>query len=196
MVSLWSGSDAKNNNEVINRHIASIKGGDNQGGWDKRFTKKILELSGEDLDEFELLFPEDDIQIEYKNGAGSWKPISTASAGQKTAAILALILAQGKKPLLLDQPEDDLDNRLIYDLVVDQLRISKESRQIIVVTHNANIPVNGDSEHIIVMDAESKYIKPKACGCIEEPQIKEAIREIMEGGVEAFEVRSRRYKNL
>lgn len=196
MANLWSEPDVVKNNEVFNRHIANIKSGDNQGIWDRRFIKKIRELSGEDFDEFELLFPEDDIQIEYKNGAGEWKSISTASAGQKTAAILTLILSQGKRPLLLDQPEDDLDNRLIYDLVVDQLRMSKESRQIIVVTHNANIPVNGDSEHIIVMDAESKYIKPLVCGCIEEPEIKHAIREIMEGGVEAFEMRSRRYNNL
>lgn len=196
LVNFWTEGDGVKNNEDFNKHIANILDGGNKGNWDKRFSKKIRELSGENLDEFDLLFPEDEIIIEYQNGAGKWKPISTASAGQKTAAILTLILSHGKKPLLLDQPEDDLDNRLIYDLVVDQLRISKETRQIIVVTHNANIPVNGDSEHIIVMDAESKYIKPLTTGCIEEPAIKSAICEIMEGGTEAFNMRSERYKNL
>ncbi|MDX2067062.1 MAG: AAA family ATPase [Haliscomenobacter sp.] len=196
LVNFWTEGDGVKNNEDFNKHIADILDGGNKGDWDKRFSKKIRELSGENLDEFDLLFPEDEIIIEYQNGAGYWKPISAASAGQKTAAILTLILSHGKKPLLLDQPEDDLDNRLIYDLVVDQLRISKETRQIIVVTHNANIPVNGDSEHIIVMDAESKYIKPLTTGCIEEPDIKSAICEIMEGGTEAFNMRSERYKNL
>lgn len=196
LTELWSEGESEESNKVFNKHLTDLQDGSNRGGWDSRFVTKIKNLSGESFDDFDLLFPEDEIQIEYKNSAGLWKPISNASAGQKTAAILTLILSQGTKPLLLDQPEDDLDNRLIYDLVVDQLRISKESRQIIVVTHNANIPVNGDSEHIIVMDAESKYIKPLACGCIEEQKIKDSICEIMEGGTEAFDMRSRRYKNM
>lgn len=197
MISLWAFQNSMSDNNLkITQHIEDIRQGGNKGDWSGKFLTKIRGLLDASLDEFDLLFPEDDIKIEYSNSAGQWKPISNASPGQKTAAILTLILSQGTKPLLLDQPEDDLDNRLIYDLVVDQLRISKESRQIIVVTHNANIPVNGDSEHIIVMDAESKHIKPLACGCIEEQPIKDAICEIMEGGIDAFDMRSRRYKNI
>ena len=196
LIGLWSEGDAVTNNSVFNQHLADIRQGRNAGSWEGRFISKIKTLSGESFDDFELLFPEDAIQIEYRNDAGVWKPISNVSAGQKTAAILTLILSQGTKPLLLDQPEDDLDNGLIYDLVVDQLRKSKESRQIIVVTHNPNIPVNGDSEYIIVMDAESKGIRQLAGGCIEEQPIKDAICKIMEGGIDAFDMRSRRYKNM
>jgi ABC-type enterochelin transport system ATPase subunit len=164
--------------------------------FDKRFLTKIKTLNGEQLNSFDLMFPEDIIQLEYKTNAGDWKVLSNASAGQKTAAILTLILSEGNKPLILDQPEDDLDNYLIYDLVVDQLRKSKESRQIITVTHNANIPVNGDSEVIIVMDSETKHLNPKFIGTIEENEIKTAVCSIMEGGTDAFEMRSKRYQNL
>ena len=88
------------------------------------------------------------------------------------------------------------DNYLIYDLVVDQLRKSKESRQIITVTHNANIPVNGDSEVIIVMDSETKYLSPKQIGTIEDTEIKKSVCSIMEGGTDAFNMRSKRYQNV
>ncbi|TAF45930.1 MAG: hypothetical protein EAZ51_04570 [Sphingobacteriales bacterium] len=148
------------------------------------------------MDSCDLMFPEDVIQLEYKTNAGVWKALSNASAGQKTAAILTLILSEGNKPLILDQPEDDLDNYLIYDLVVDQLRKSKESRQIITVTHNANIPVNGDSEVIIVMDSETKHLSPKLIGTIEDDEIKKAVCSIMEGGTDAFNMRSKRYQNV
>ncbi|PWK28224.1 hypothetical protein LV89_01005 [Arcicella aurantiaca] len=159
------------------------------------FTNKVHILNDESLIDLDLLFPEDEIQIEYKVG-NTYKSISNASAGQKTAAILTLLLSHGTKPLILDQPEDDLDNRLIYDLVVDQMKNSKEIRQIIVVTHNANIPVNGDSEHIIVMDSETKHIQVKLTGSVETKEIKQEICNIMEGGIDAFDMRSKRYGEL
>ncbi|WP_158214408.1 AAA family ATPase, partial [Staphylococcus aureus] len=77
--------------------------------------------------------------------------LSNASAGQKTSAILSMILAYGNSPLILDQPEDDLDSQLINNLIVRSIITKKENRQILIVTHNANIPVNGDSEWLISM---------------------------------------------
>ena len=152
-------------------------------------------MNDKSLIDLDLLFPEDEIQIDYKVG-NTYKSILNASAGQKTAAILTLLLSHGTTPLILDQPEDDLDNRLIYDLVVDQMKTSKEVRQIIVVTHNANIPVNGDSEHIIVMDSETKHIQVKFTGSVETKEIKQEICNIMEGGIDAFDMRSKRYGEL
>jgi ABC-type enterochelin transport system ATPase subunit len=122
--------------------------------------------------------------------------LSTASAGQKTTAILTIILSQGKIPLLLDQPEDDLDNRLVYELIVDRLRQAKEHRQIIVVTHNANIPVNGDAEYIVSMDSESKKLKIFCAGTVEQAEVKKEICDVMEGSELAFDMRARRYKQL
>ncbi len=197
MIEYWSGTDIKRANKGVFDIIVGIHNGTNAGAdFDKRFITKVKGLNGEQLDSCDLMFPEDVIQLEYKTNAGVWKALSNASAGQKTAAILTLILSEGNKPLILDQPEDDLDNYLIYDLVVDQLRKSKESRQIITVTHNANIPVNGDSEVIIVMDSETKHLSPKLIGSIEDDEIKKAVCSIMEGGTDAFNMRFKRYQNV
>jgi len=138
--------------------------------------------------------PEDEIEVSYKqNGSRTYKLLSNASAGQKCSAILTYILSHGKIPLLLDQPEDDLDNHLISDLVVERLRKCKEERQIIVVTHNANIPVNGDSEYIVALDSNSNYINILTSGTLEENSLKTEICNVMEGGEDAFKMRSKRY---
>lgn len=68
-----------------------------------------------------------------------------------------MILAYGNSPLILDQPEDDLDSQLINNLIVRSIITKKENRQILIVTHNANIPVNGDSEWLISMEIQKKY---------------------------------------
>lgn len=176
--------------------IVSIKEtGQDDDRFSKRFNTLIKGLNDEQTDKIRLLYPEDKIEVQYKaNDAAGFKSISNASAGQKTSAILTFLLSYGSAPLLLDQPEDDLDNQLIYDLIVDRLANSKNKRQIIVVTHNANIPVNGDSEWVIAMNSESKDIEVLYEGSIEDPRVKEAICTIMEGGSEAFKLRAKRYK--
>ncbi|MCW5198069.1 AAA family ATPase [Clostridium perfringens] len=141
-----------------------------------------------------MLLPEDEIKIQYKSKkSGEYKPIHNASAGQRTSAILTFILSDGVNPLILDQPEDDLDNHLIYSLIVEGLKASKENRQIIVVTHNANIPVNGDAELIISMNSSSKSIGVLEAGTLENEKIKSEICDVMEGGENAFIMRANRY---
>lgn len=194
LVTRWNTGDTERNNKKVNEIISSIREDNTESDFSTRFHTKIRGLNGEQLDEFSLLFPEDEIVIEYRKGESEiFKSISNASPGQKSAAILTLLLSHGEGPLILDQPEDDLDNYLIYDLIVEQLLHSKDNRQIIVVTHNANIPVNGDSEQIVIMDSESKLIKVKDSGTIENSIIKDEICKVMEGGTEAFEMRSKRY---
>lgn len=161
------------------------------------FKNVIKGLTDAQMDKLMLLMPEDEIEVQYKMTKSSpFKSLSTASAGQKTTAILTFILSFGNSPLILDQPEDDLDNRLVYDLIVERLKVAKEKRQIIIVTHNANIPVNGDAEYIISMDSESKYLKILADGCVDKSEIKKEICDVMEGSEAAFDMRSRRYKNI
>lgn len=123
--------------------------------------------------------------------------INDGSPGQKSAAILAFILNSGDNPLIIDQPEDDLDNSLIYSLIVKSIRRMKSKRQIIIVTHNPNIPVLGDAEGIFILDRNSNgkviFRKNKKAGCIEEKVIREGICEIMEGGEVAFKKREEKY---
>lgn len=160
-----------------------------------RFKNAIRSLSETAMDELEIFMPEDEVVVKYKpENSGSFKSLSTASAGQRTTAILTFLLSFGEIPLLLDQPEDDLDNRLVYDLIVDRLKIAKSSRQIIIVTHNANIPVNGDAEYIISMDSESKSASILHSGTLEREEIKREICDVMEGSERAFKMRSDRYK--
>ncbi|MEI6349348.1 MAG: PHP domain-containing protein [Bacteroidota bacterium] len=159
------------------------------------FVNLVKSLNDAQIDEIELMMPEDEIEVQYKpTPTAAFKSLSTASAGQKTTAILTFILSYGNLPLILDQPEDDLDNRLVYELIVDRLKQAKEKRQLIVVTHNANVPVNGDAEYIISMDTESKALKVLHTGTVEQVSIKKEICDVMEGGEIAFEMRSKRYK--
>jgi len=108
--------------------------------------------------------------------------------------MLPLIALVENAPLIIDQPEDNLDNRLVGKMLVDVLANLKEKRQIIVATHNPNIVVSGDSEQVIVLDAVSgnKGIC-KFAGSIDKPEIVNWVIDIMEGGKEAFRVRSKRY---
>ena len=89
-----------------------------------------------------------------------------------------------------------MDNRLVYELIVDKIRQIKEERQVIIVTHNANIPVNGDAEYVISLASNSKNIKIEAEGSLENEIIKHEICEIMEGGEEAFKTRAKRYASI
>ena len=156
---------------------------------------------------------DDSIQISFLKDGGrpdhtaDWQDITQGSPGQRTAAMLGFVLHHGSEPLVLDQPEDDLDTEWISTLVVRELRASRSSRQIIVVTHNANIPVNGDAERVIVLENNAGVIRLRCttqrvgvrdevvthCGAIEVANVRGDIQNIMEGGIRAFVLRERKY---
>ncbi|HRR42477.1 MAG TPA: AAA family ATPase, partial [Syntrophales bacterium] len=161
---------------------------------DKRFGSHLAKLPPEALDRLDLWYPEDSLDVEYSSSADrqTFRPIQEGSPGQKTAALLAFLLSYGTEPLILDQPEDDLDNHLIYDLIVTQLREIKRRRQVIVVTHNANIVVNGDAELVIAMVARNGQTQIETSGSLQEKTVRRTICDVMEGGEKAFEQRYRR----
>lgn len=142
------------------------------------------------------VIPEDKVDISLVEN-GNVTDINEGSPGQKCAALLAFILNSGDNPLIIDQPEDDLDNSLIYNLVVKSIRKIKNRRQIIIVTHNPNIPVLGDAEGIIILERNSEgkvvFRENKKAGCIEEKVIRQGICNIMEGGEDAFRKREAKY---
>jgi len=152
----------------------------------------------ESVDAFELetavglWFPEDRLQLRYSQDGGAFQDLEQASPGQKTTALLTVILQLGDDPLILDQPEDDLDNKLISDLVVKALRRNKGHRQVIVVTHNANVVVNGDAELVVVMKGNLPVPTAEIEGTIQLDAVKDAICLILEGGEPAFAARYRR----
>jgi ABC-type lipoprotein export system ATPase subunit len=154
--------------------------------------KRIESLPNEAFDELAVWFPEDEVVLEYRPQKDKpYKNIALASAGQKTAAILSFLLVHGNEPLLLDQPEDDLDNALVSELVVEQLRNNKANRQLLVVTHNANIVVNADAELVTTMDFDGQ-IKLASAGGLQEITVRQDICRVMEGGEIAFRQRYKR----
>lgn len=122
------------------------------------------------------------------------RPVEHLSPGQRSSAMLPLISLTEHAPLVIDQPEDNLDNRLVGKMLVNILTDLKEKRQIIVATHNPNIVVSGDAEQVIVLEAQSdtKGICARS-GSIDTPEIVDSVLDLMEGGKEAFLTRQRRY---
>lgn len=129
----------------------------------------------------------------------AWQALEDLSTGQKATAVLLLLLLESEAPLVVDQPEDDLDNRFITEGVVPRMREEKQRRQFLFSTHNANIPVLGDAELIVGLAAtgEAEHgrarIAPEHMGSIDARPVRELVEEILEGGKEAFERRRRKY---
>lgn len=130
-----------------------------------------------------------------------FKDIRDLSQGQKVVAMIDFILAYSDfvddyRPLIIDQPEDNLDTRYIYLSLVKQLRDVKDKRQIIIATHNATIVTNSVADKVFVMESDGE------CGWIEmqgypgEKKIKEAIVNYLEGGIDSFKHKQEIYKNI
>lgn len=151
------------------------------------------------IEELELT-PRTDIELNIgAQGSPVWRPLNRLSTGQKATALLLLLMLEEQGPLIIDQPEDDLDNQFIYAGIVPRLRGLKGKRQLIFASHNANIPVLGDAELISVMnvhhdsDVAAGVSPPEHRGSIDEPRVRELVEELLEGGRKAFEIRRYRY---
>ena len=132
----------------------------------------------------------------YMSREGEYIPFDNASAGQQATALLRTLLNQAGPPLLIDQPEEDLDNPVIHE-VVQQIWSAKTRRQLIFASHNANLVVNGDAELVVWCDnrrqGDQSGGKVAGEGAIDVEHIRTAIKQVMEGGDRAFELRMRKY---
>lgn len=159
--------------------------------------RRILEAYRAAIDPLLLeVVPIDDrVNIEL-NVSGSAEPLfkdaSGLSRGQKCTALLPLLLARRDTPLLIDQPEDNLDNHFIYETVVESIRRLKGRRQMVFVTHNANIPVLAEADLVVVLNSDGKRGIVERAGSLDE--CREQIIDLLEGGREAFELRRQRYQ--
>ena len=128
-----------------------------------------------------------------------WQKLEDLSTGQKATAVLLLLLLDSDAPLIVDQPEDDLDNRFITECVVPRMKEEKRRRQFIFATHNANVPVLGDAELIVGMTAKGESEEGQAAlsaahmGSIDTRRVKRLVEEVLEGGRAAFERRRAKY---
>ena len=128
--------------------------------------------------------------IELLDGE-TFKESTQLSTGQRCTTILPILLTQSERPLLIDQPEDNLDNAFVYDTIVKALRTVRGSRQVIFVTHNPNIPVLGEAERVFVFSSDGRHAALKQVGTVDD--CKDHIERILEGGREAFLQRKARY---
>ena len=133
---------------------------------------------------------EDEPQIELKDGA-DYKNSAGLSTGQRCTVILPILLFESERPLLIDQPEDNLDNAYVYDTIVKSLREVKRGRQLIFVTHNPNIPVLGEAERVFVFNSDGRHGTVSRQGSVDD--VKGHIEHLLEGGAEAFKLRMAKY---
>jgi energy-coupling factor transporter ATP-binding protein EcfA2 len=115
------------------------------------------------------------------------------SDGQRNTAALALLLVQEGGPLVIDQPEDELDSNFVFKELIPMLREVKSKRQLIMATHNANLPVNGDSELVYAFEARAGRGNMHANGGLDQAAVTKAVLDIMEGTEEAFRRRREKY---
>lgn len=147
-----------------------------------------LDLSLAELSDFPV--------FEYRAKEGEYILFESASAGQQASALLGTLLSQGGMPLIIDQPEDDLDSDTVLQ-IVSKIWLSKSRRQLIFSSHNANLVVNGDADLVLVCaylnagDQSAGHIKRE--GAIDVASVRDEITSVMEGGERAFRLRKAKY---
>lgn len=179
---LYSINHGERANQVFLQHADSLKQYliDSRELWDQLRLKRIKDVV--DL----TLFRSDGSE------AGSISK-GSLSDGQRNTAALALLLAQQGGPLVIDQPEDELDSNFVFKELIPMLRKVKSNRQIILATHNANLPVNGDAELVYALEAKDGKGVKRAEGGLDKPEVTAAVLDIMEGTEEAFRRRREKY---
>ncbi len=162
-------------------------------------SERITELGEElamEIEEIELVTTtEISLNVASPGQTLEMRPLRELSAGQRATALLLIVLLESNGPLIVDQPEDDLDNRFITEGVVPRMKDEKRRRQFIFATHNANIPVLADAELIIGMQAgaNSARMDPTLMGSIDTQAVRDLVETQLEGGREAFELRRLKY---
>ncbi len=150
--------------------------------------EKILELT--------LLALDDHPIFRYRTKEEEYIAFKDASAGQQATALLRLLLKHDGPPLVIDQPEDDLDSQAIME-VVDQIWDAKRKRQLVFASHNANLVVNGDAELVVCCDyraaGDHSAGRIRIEGAIDIPAVRNEITVVMEGGEKAFRLRKEKY---
>lgn len=134
-----------------------------------------------------------DVELLREDGSVAGAMSGALSEGQRNTVLLNMMLARGEGPIVIDQPEDELDSSFIYRTLVRDLRAAKTKRQLIVATHNANLPVNADAEQILALEARDGRGKPRAKGGLDRGDVAQAVLDIMEGSEQAFKRRSEKY---
>ena len=158
---------------------------------DMRLAKHIDGLrlnTPEDIDRLLVWVPEDKLILKFRK-QGAIQDIQTGSAGERTAGMLGLLIALNNIPLIIDQPEDDLDTKLISNFVVEGFKKVKQERQLLIVTHNPNITVNANSDNVVHMEFAAGQVIKVGNNALQDVNIRKGVCEVMEGGRDALNKR-------
>jgi len=139
------------------------------------------------------VYPEDIPSIQFRKEDGGYYPLSELSVGQKCTALLIIALSEGTRPIIIDQPEDSLDNPSVYEDVVSKLRAGKEKRQFILTTHNSSVGVASDSDKFIILKSTAVQGKIECFGAIDRPKVRSEIIKHLEGGPVPYKLKSKKY---
>lgn len=177
--------------------VQLLQGGDTaalekRAGLNKNQAEKAIAA----LSSQELLFEIETVSLHDRpliqlNDSGQYKDSPGLSTGQKCTAVLPILLCVSEHPLLIDQPEDNLDNRFISEIVVEKIKISKTARQLVFATHNPNLVVLSDADRIFVLNSAGNTSRVIKQGTVDD--CKAEILSLLEGGADAFQKRKERY---
>ena len=136
--------------------------------------------------------PHDVPVIKYKVGL-EYKELRELSVGQKAVALLIIALSDGVFPIVVDQPEDSLDLRSIWDDVCQKLRTSKEWRQFIFTTHNSSVAVASDSDKFTILESGATQAKVVLSGSMNRKDVREQVIAYLEGGSDTYDMKRQKY---
>lgn len=157
-----------------------------------RATRVLAQLRECDLGALATVAVEDSVALQLLDGA-DYKGIAELSTGQRCTVVLPLVLRHAERVLIVDQPEDHIDNAFIADTLIASVLARGQNSQIIFSTHNANIPVLGNADRVIQLGSDGRRGFPVLASILDDPAVVNAITTVMEGGASAFQRRSRFY---
>ncbi|MGE3872933.1 MAG: AAA family ATPase [Parvibaculaceae bacterium] len=147
------------------------------------------------LIDFLEVLDDDDVELSLNVGKAGFVPIQNLSAGQRSVAVFPLLLRNSKGPLIVDQPEDNLDNRYIADTISPDLLKRKISQQYLMTSHNASLVVLTDADLIIHVDSDGAQASFPASGFLScaGSAVKDSVLAVLDGGKAALEARQHKY---
>ena len=138
--------------------------------------------------------PQDTPEIRYNVGDNTFVPLDSLSVGQKSTALLIMALSDGSMPVVIDQPEDSLDIRSIWDDICSKVRLHKNQRQFVFTTHNSNIAVASDSDNYVILEANSDHGRIVHRGSMDHNPVADEVLTHMEGGIDSYHRKSTKYQ--
>ena len=138
--------------------------------------------------------PQDRPEILYDIGGGDYQSLASVSVGQKCTAMLVMALSEGTMPIVIDQPEDSLDIRSVWEDMCTKLRVAKDRRQFIFTTHNSSLAVASDTDCYLVLEGDAKHGRLVHVGSMDHEPLSSEVLRYLEGGPDTYQLKFNKYR--